>query len=70
MPRSSAAARGRGADEIGQAREIIFGFERQRVGLLVGQHVLAERGAERREPLDDRGEALLGEPAQGRRRRA
>ena len=37
----------------------------QRKGLLVGEHVLAERGAELGEPLDDFGEALFG-----RRRRA
>ena len=51
---------GRGlAQEIGQAGEIGLAVQLHRVGLLVGQHVLAERRAERRQPLDDRGEALL-----------
>ena len=50
-------ARGR-AGEIRQAGEIGL-VEEQRVGLLVGQHVLAELGAEAREPLVDRGEPLL-----------
>ena len=36
------------AHEIGQAGELRFAFERKREGLFVGQHVLAERGAERR----------------------
>ena len=58
-----AALVGRGgrrfAHEIGQAGEIGLAVELHRVGLLVGQHVLAERGAERRQPLDDGGKALL-----------
>ena len=45
------------AHEVGQAGEIGLAVQRHRVGLLVGQHVLAERGAERREPLDDRRQA-------------
>ena len=51
---------GRGfAEKIRQAGEIGLAVELHRVGLLVGQHVLAERGAERRQPFDDDGEALL-----------
>ena len=58
-----AALFGRGgrrvADEIGQAGKIGFAVELHGVGLLVGQYVLAERGAKRRQPLDDRRQALL-----------
>ncbi len=46
------------AHEVGQACEIGLAVQRHRIGLLVGQHVLAERGAERREPLDDLGKPL------------
>ena len=48
------------AHEIGQAGKLGLVFELQRERLLVGEHVLAERGAERREPFDDLGEPLLG----------
>jgi hypothetical protein len=58
-----AALCGRGggcvAHEIGQASEIDLAVERHGVGLLVGQHVLAKRGAECGEPLDDGRQALL-----------
>ena len=47
-----------GAGEVGQAVEIGF-VQDQRVGPLVGQHVLAELGPERREPLVDGGELVL-----------
>ena len=51
-------ARGR-AHEIGQAGQVLLAVEHQRVALLVGEHVLAERGVEDGEPLVDRGEPLL-----------
>ena len=56
------------AHEIGKAGKLRLAFERQREGLLVRQHVLAERGAECRQPFDDLGKAFLGraiEPGTG-----
>ncbi len=53
MPRSSAAAAAASRTKSGRPGEIGLAVELHRVGLLVGQHVLAERGAERRQPLDD-----------------
>ena len=57
-----AALRGRrargGAGEVGQAVEIGL-LEHERVSLLVGQHVLAELGAEARQPLVDGREPVL-----------
>ncbi len=50
-------ARG-GAGEIGQAGEIAL-LQNERVGLLVGQHVLPELSAEARQPLVDRRQAIL-----------
>ena len=47
------------AHEIGQAGQLRFAFEPQRKGLLVGEHVLAERGAELGKPLDNRGKAFF-----------
>ncbi len=47
-----------GAGEVGQAIEIGL-VEDQRVISLVGEHVLAERGAEARQPLVDGGELIL-----------
>ena len=44
------------AHEIRQAGEILLALELERVALLVREHVLAERGAERREPFVDLGE--------------
>ena len=58
-PRSSAAARGIGAGKIRQAGEIAL-LQHQRIGLLVGQHVLPELGAEARQPLVDGGKTVLG----------
>ena len=52
--------RGRGAHGVGQAGEISFSVQHQQVVLLVGQHVLAELGAERRRPLGDGGHTRLG----------
>jgi len=52
---------GRRDDVLGQARELIPGVERQHVALLVGQHALAELGAE-----DGQAFADLGEPPAGR----
>ena len=49
----------RGAGEIGQAGEVAL-LQHQRVGLLVGQHVLAELGAEARQPLVDGRQPVLG----------
>ncbi len=46
------------AQRIGQALEVRFALEDER-GVLVGQHVLAELGVERGEPLVDGGELLL-----------
>ena len=51
--------RGR-AHEIGQAGKILLTLQHQRVGLFVGEHVLAEACAEAGEPLGDLGEPLLG----------
>ena len=50
----------RRAHEIGQAREVVLALEHERIALLVRQHVLAEAGAERRQPLVDLGEPRLG----------
>ena len=47
------------AHEVGQAGKLGFVVQRQREGLLVGEHVLAERRAELGQPLDDLGQALL-----------
>ena len=52
-PRSSAAACGRRAHEIGKPGEIVLAVEHERVALLVRQHVLAEGRAERGEPFVD-----------------
>ena len=49
----------RGAGEVGQAGEVAF-LQHQRVGFLVGQHVLAELGAEARQPLVDGRQPVLG----------
>ena len=49
----------RRAHEIGQAREVVLALEHERIALLVRQHVLAEGGAERRQPLVDLGEPRL-----------
>ena len=60
------AARRR-AREIRQPGEIVLA-ERHHIGLLVGEHVLAERRAEAREPLGDLLQPLLGgavEPGAG-----
>ncbi len=51
------AARG-GAHEIRQAGEVALA-QRHRVALLVGEHVLAKRRAERREPVADLLQPLL-----------
>ena len=56
--RVPARRRGRPLAVRGQARKVVLGVERQRIALLVGEHALAELGAERRQPLAD-----LGEPA-------
>ena len=58
-PRSCAASRAAAICAAEQAGEVVLGFEHQGIGLLVGEHVLAECGAERRQPLADRGEPLL-----------
>ena len=52
-------ARGALRKEIRQAVEIALGEQHQPV-FFVRQHILAELGAERRQPLADRGEAVLG----------
>ena len=51
---------GGGAQEIRKSGEIGFGLEHQHIVALVGEHVLAESGAERCEPLADLGQARLG----------
>ena len=48
------------ANEIRQPGKFGFAFKDKLERLLVGQHVLAERGAQRREAFDDRGEAFFG----------
>ena len=47
------------AHEIRKTGEVVFAVEHQRIALLVRQHVLAERGAERGEALVDVGEPRL-----------
>ena len=51
--------RRRRAERLGQAGEIGLAVEDEHVGLLVGEHVLAEQCAERGEALVDRREPLL-----------
>ncbi len=46
--------------EIGQPGKFGVALQGERERLFVGKHVLAERGGERRDALDDLGEALLG----------
>src|SRR4051812_4181927 len=46
------------AHKIRQSREIVLAFEHERISLLIGEHILAERGAERRQPLADLSKAL------------
>src|SRR5258708_36749841 len=64
MPmREPALLRGRtrgGADIIRETGEIVLALQHERVSLLVGQHVLAERGPETGEPLVDGGQPRLG----------
>src|SRR3954447_16759099 len=50
---------GRVAGEIRQAGEIVFA-ERQHVGLLVREHILAEAGAKACEPVPDLLQPVLG----------
>ena len=62
VPASAALGRGLGggvAHALGQTGEIGLAVERQFIAAFVRQHVLAEGGAEHREPLDDGGEPLL-----------
>ena len=49
----------RRAHEIGQTGELVLAVEHEGIALLVRQHVLAEAGAERGEPLVDVGETGL-----------
>ncbi len=46
----------RRAHEVGQAREVVLALQHELPALLVGEHVLAERRAERREAFADLGE--------------
>ncbi len=48
------------ADELGQAGEIGLAVEDEAVGLLLGEHVLGELGADGGEALVDGGDAFLG----------
>ena len=60
--------RRRGPHRLGQAGQLVLALQHQQIGLLVGQHILVELGAERRRPLGDRGHARLGlgvEPGAG-----
>ena len=60
MPRS-AGRLGRGGEQrIRQAGAILRRLQRQHIGLLVGQDVLAKLRAERRQALVDFGEPRLG----------
>ena len=59
---------GGGAQEIRKSGEIGLGLQHQHVVALVGEHVLAESGAERREPLADLGKARLGRRRRDARR--
>jgi len=53
------------AHEFRKPGKLGFAVERQRVGLLVGEQVLAERGAELSQALDDLGETLLRRAIEG-----
>src|SRR5262245_23754211 len=46
------------AHKVRQARQIVLGFKLERIGLLVSQNVLAERGAKDRQPLADLSQPL------------
>ncbi len=62
LPAMPALGRGRArrlaSTKSGRPAQIVLAVEHERVGLLVGEHVLAERRAERRQPLADLGEPL------------
>ena len=59
-------ARRRGAHEVRQPGEVLLGLQHQHPSPLVGEHVLAEQGAERSKPLVDGGEALPRNPVKPR----
>ena len=67
-PRSAAMRAALRDEEIRQAVEVAL-VEQQQEVFFVGEHVLAELGAERRQPLGDRGEPRLGLGRRGPRRR-
>src|SRR5262245_15202904 len=58
MARALRRLGGGGLQRLGQSLEIRLAVD-ERVATLVGEHVLAERGVERGEPLVDLAEALL-----------
>ena len=60
MPRSAASRPRDGEQRVGQAGEILRRLQRQHIGLFIGQNVLAELRAERREALVDLREPRLG----------
>src|SRR5882672_10355989 len=46
------------AHKVRKPREIVLAFEHERIRLLVGEEILAERRAKRREPLADLSQPL------------
>ena len=59
IPRSAAASAAASRSDVGRPGEIRLALQHQRIGALVGKHVLAELRAEHREPLGDLGKPLL-----------
>ena len=59
-PRSLAAAAAAARAPSLKPREVLLAFEHQRIGLLVGQNILAEGGAELGQPFADSGDPRLG----------
>ncbi len=58
----------RGDQPVRQAGEVVGRLQNEKPGLLIGEDILPEPGAQRREPLADRGETrldLVGEPGAG-----
>ena len=58
-PRSAAMRAALATKEIRQAVEILL-VKQHEPGLFVREHILAELGGERRQPLGDRGQSRLG----------
>ncbi len=59
-PRSARRGSRSRAGSLAQPREVLLAFEHQRIGLLIGQNILAEGGAELGQPFADSGDPRLG----------